>query len=1674
MQPKGEPGNGLSSFWDSEVLVTLRSRSQGNLSANVGSMLNSLATSNLSNLRGPKSPRKGEDSSQQAPLDPQEKQELDQWVKRAQPELGLLKSPPQGVANPQAKAAQHYLSTLVGELAGERLKKDGIDLRVEVFSGDIAQVGLDDSDHQEKTWEKENPGKPWPIRTWLEAPKEGSKPLYRLAVTQGMLETLKTREELAFVVAHQLQLLLSHNIEDPKNEETLEVNQQSFLESRQFQLQNDSAALEMMVDAGINPQGALGALNRLYSKFAPVYSKDDQRAALGAAAKVQEHEGIRFSAMQLQVENLRRTGHPSTAKPISDIPAEIVADPTGEYDSPLDNFAAFQNAMNSVAGDLAGDTTPDWMFGSSSGNPALELLKKLSPDPQDYEKALLGVCEHLNKTSDNPQHRVNGLLRLALALDGRPLPTPFSEAGVSSLSKFLTTNASWNPDSFLQSLSGPKGKSLHRSFAEEVQFNELLQTATAPLATPNSSWAKLAEQSAVNHGTDPETGKFELESLPNFLVLNNAENRRDWPFNSAFNQSMTSVIGSQNPTALAQETVASGLPRGLTFANDMRDAAKHADPSVALELRENLKPIENASNAVREDNARLRLRPPVANPIQLEAYLKGLFTSEASGGFSPAFEAELPALLLDLARTCNHQSDIVFAQGRPDPLDPSLERRLIAMLGSTKGEEKEEISTFLHRNWAHELRVPTQSPRREHTVQLAKHLSGLEPGELVRQLSVQDVSQHADHLKKTLLEGYGLSESALPDASTASLAALEKRVSAGEFEPKEENYQNPDDFKKAKQAYDDRQKQMQELTSFLAPVEARGVLSRLAVLGHDTETSLAAAKKLSQTDFLAVLQSAESTVERAKTVQKVAGGTGLEIVGTDAGTFLIDGFLAVESSFTTIDSFYDMATRTGEISPGAIESRADTRGRMANALNARLEKLDPDQLREWLGKKRVLDTLKPEQTSKLILTLLGDTAKPGGSIEALGAAVADLDKSFKLKEEHGLAYVMMRDSVTESAKLQPGNLDSVFPPEEKGPVDYLAQFRAQLTGLSGLIAMTRNHGPKEQLATIEYLMGRSEEMPKFLERAAEDQALGPVAQTIRNARQSLGESELAVRVMVANSFLAGPNGLLKTADGKEAVLNHFLAGVEPRSLKLARPITQAILVSQGDADSLAVAAVLGQKPKKRGDSSKLTEADILSRVFDSYGVPGIKMKQYLAFTSQFEQYREVFESAQDAANPLNYFETLRLIQNRFGDEWPNDLKVDRVLGSGSVNVAIRYTDEKTGKREVVSLGRQDIVEQTDYDFNRFNKFVDALVTTDEGQQNFGFIKGLINIIKASVGLEFDKESAKAVQKQAFATYKHSYDDGWSVRSIDAYKAQNLGLFMEEAKGRTARKILTEKPELYQQAMRHMAEAEFNLLKGRDASGNLRPTPNFANPDIHDGQVLIDEAAKTVTVLDFGQAVPITNEERELGLDLMTVLGKLHTSKGAAKLLNKRFFPNAKKGEGVQKEDIRKLWKGSQQKMDLFIRLLALVSEKGAEVPLTTVHWILALNRQYVLGEKLDQSIKAQVVGMALSHRVGIGLGTFNTAQTALAKAQQIASSVVSGIAGWVTGWFTDEAAQTGADGEVAGQTAAIGGLKSLAPVSADSPESQARPTEKAWRSKDSWGFYLDDFAPSPEGKAETD
>ena len=1533
------------------------------------------------------------------PLNQAEQKELDTWKERLQPDLGLLQTPPIGSSTPDLTPAKNYVESVLNQVAGDDLKQRGLNVRVELFSGDIPQAALDGDGFQEKVWTKNHPDRPWPIRTWFGVPQDG-KPIYRLVVNEGLLRTLNSRDELGFVLAQQAEQLLAHDKADPANEDAPYANGQSVVEPHKMQMGADRDAVQRMAEHGLNPGGALRALDRLFAQRPPEYSVDDGPRALQAAAAGHEQEGLRVALVQTEVEQLKRSGHPSTAKELEPLPGGLV--PTGPslYEKTVQNFSAFQANLSKLADGLGGDQTPAWMFGVATKPPEMRALQDETASREDFERALLGTLDHLNSSNKTEQFKVNAFLRVLLAFKGDCLPDdkPVSAETLSKLSAGLATSPGWNAAPFLASLKRGE-RSLYRNFARTVQLNPHFQTLAAPLTGPQGQqgWTDLAASAPLNYARDPETSAFTWDKFCSFYTKNQNEGKDNQALAATYNQAVRSYVAAQNPAALASQEDERGVPRATSLTNRLLTTPRLA-PVEHETLRKSLQPLLEAGQGVRETHARLRLRPPVAQPEKLDNYLNELFRSEEWGGFSGEFSRDLPTLLLDVARTASSQPDMVTAPGKPTRFEPTLEKRLCeSLLSSQDPADRKAVLRTLARHWESDRRIPATSPRRAWTEKAAATLDG---PELVELLTKPDLSQHSAVLKQTFTTGWQLKPDDIPDVTTPTLDKLNERAGHKEFEPKKDDYATEGEYMQAMAEYSRRLSTMAAAIPFLATAEARLNLGLLSMLGHDEKLSSTVAGKLDPASFDSILGAAEEAKHRSETIKELGQDMGDENVGSDAGAFLLDGFLAVEGKIQDLDSWYSSFNRTLTVSPGIEEARSGTRKKLSASLAPRLAKLEPPAIQTWLDKKHVLENLTATDASNLIMQTLGDACAPGADPKKLASMVGDLDTKMKLRAEHPAVFSQLRNQIAETARLQPGTVDLVFPPDERSGSEATATFKNQMRGLSGMLAITRGRPSGEQIDTVEYMLGRRKTMPTYLEDASEGQNFAPIAQEIRNVRESMIDADPMERAILANSFLAGPNGLMRSVEGRQAMIDHFMKGIPEKSQELARKVANAVLESQGDADTLAVAFLLAQPPKKKKadgseDVEQLDMAAILSRLFDSYGVPGIKMKQYLAFTSEFEPFKEAFESAQDAAMPLNHYQTLKLIQGRFGDDWPKDLKVERTLGSGSVNVAIRYKNQKTGKNEVVSLGREDIEETTAYDFKRFTKFLEALTRTPEDKDKFGYALGLMDLIRSSVKLEFDKEAAMKVQKMAFKSYQRKFE-GYTVRSIDAHKVAHLGLFMEEAKGRTARKIALENPALYKDAMRRMATVEVGMLRGQTNSGNWWPKATFANPDFHDGQVLIDEPNKTVTILDFGQAVPIDNAQRETALDLLTVIGKGDSAEAATKRLNKRFF---KDKPGLTVDDLQDIMK-RKDRMDCFIHLLSLISQHGSEVPISAVHWVLGLNRQIALGEKLGQSIHGQVRNMVINHKIGLPLGVYNVAHEAKGIAVRIGTALSHCLGAW--------------------------------------------------------------------------
>ena len=95
------------------------------------------------------------------------KREYERWHRRLRDDMGFLTTPPVGSTEPAMKKAHDYLFDLVDRLAGPDLSKSDIDLRIELFSGDVPQAAIDDSNKMEENWKQYRGDRRWPITSLL-------------------------------------------------------------------------------------------------------------------------------------------------------------------------------------------------------------------------------------------------------------------------------------------------------------------------------------------------------------------------------------------------------------------------------------------------------------------------------------------------------------------------------------------------------------------------------------------------------------------------------------------------------------------------------------------------------------------------------------------------------------------------------------------------------------------------------------------------------------------------------------------------------------------------------------------------------------------------------------------------------------------------------------------------------------------------------------------------------------------------------------------------------------------------------------------------------------------------------------------------------------------------------------------------------------------------------------------------------------------------------------------------------------------------------------------------------------------------------------------------------------------------------------------------------------------
>ena len=1459
-------------------------------------------------------------------------------------DYGKLLTPSDAKVLPEVAQMQSMAQSMVEKVGGEALKKAGLDVRVNLYASDRADsFARVDPNGPKKSFV----GK---VKSLFSSEEEKPAPV-EIGLTVGALKKAQTEDQLAFLVAREVAKAVS-------GDHAITIN--NLVTSQGNEVAADAKAFEMLTEAGYDPAEGLTSLEELCRNQEA--GRNGLSDALSAAVSSEHHQGVRMALAQMNVENLRRTkaaAHPKSVhkalpqSTISQLPSEIVQNPLTGVIGEMAEAYATQPIVVGTDGVLApkGDIAREKLFSKKWNaedagdalNSGLEKLQSLPPQ----EKAERGLAL-LQGVANVGWHKGN--------------PPNLTE----KFTEFMAGAKGWKADAFIEKLEktestlGAFESNAAADFTFQVLMNPKFQKAVAPLMKDDPEWQKLFEAApkllSISKDGTQESVHEQLSGAVGLLA--GQERRELYP------------MYRQWPGALK--------PGQGPLDNILRDGMKTLMSNYQVEGRENLRDyIEKFDGALQAD-----------------------FVADMRGALAPSLKKlEVQRDQLIAKKDINQEeADVLFDLIDLAPINEDQQFQLLNNI-TTQAETlplfKDQPFTE-NKSWANFLgsslvseKVPSQTKEKIFKSMVAtlpsRGLRGHEPGakELI-----------AFTAQKTDMELMGHINLEIANNGIGS-----KLNEYGE-----------------------------------APTHGNPVMS---LVGSDKELSTRVAKNTNLLQFDSWLG-------------KLHGD---ETHRLDSGTrrFMLDTMLANQKKEADLEEWVERVNTL--VDPYTLSLNPDLKPRMQEYLVPTLEKFEGAQLREKLATEPVMSILSEEQATSFLVEVL-NPASMAGDDDKLRSELLNLEEQFKLGDKPTLKKSVYVE-VAEQAKLQPHNIDYVLPNITEPTADMAKTLDKEIRGLSALVAAARTRPAKEQLDTVEYLMGRNADVPAYFDTMENDafealsavdpriveelQANGATAGVLlEGLRNFLSSSDIIVRTAVAASFLAGPGGLLGNENGKDFLLDTFLAPVQDKagdSAEVAVELIRAALKAEEKSLGAIGGYLLAQKqeePEAGGEVKEPTMGEMLHHAFGSYTTPGHKMEQYLAFSKTFAEFEEDFAKAQDSARDMNYFDGVKLIQHHYGDNWPKNRVVQKIIGNGSVNVAVLFTDADTGENGVAPVspdqkndvtpyagsnifpadptnveGDDQVVQmpipaahvQSDYDFYRLERTISCFLENPKMKAEYGFMDGLLKVLKESVSLEFDRAAAFKMQKDVYPFYKRKVGK-WNISAVPAYHLEGDAIVMGLAGGKTARKTLQRDEAVYKEAMTALGSLETDALTGIGPKGNIIPQASHANADFHDGQVLIDTEKDNVWILDFAQCVPITPEETKYALSIATIIGGVPDVKSmvdSGNVVGKSAeILSGLTDLDIPAKDLEPILEGDNE-MDKFIKLVGYLANRGKPMPLSVVHWIQMLNRRRALGDKIGENFMLQAKMMGASHLLTGGVGTYNAVRQGIKTAKNVWGSLVGGV-----------------------------------------------------------------------------
>lgn len=1424
-------------------------------------------------------------AAQSRPIDEKTAQALEKLGKANHFETRSLLTPPFGSIPQDVQRARQQITDIFVELGGSDLKAYEGHWIVNIYadSQEKGNAWVKQLFHEERIW-NEAAGRSIRYRDAMKLASDGM-PIYEFGFSVGLLSRLQTKDQLAFIIGHELTHLLERHLDSESGR----------VSSQQHEVVADAESTKRLIGK-YNIKAGIEAMSMFHEVPGAEVKPGNTMDLLVSGAASHHHEGQRISALQFLVEHYLRTDPRAqdlrTSTPLSDFFRIQSRMPRIKPDANFSEWVKYyRETLNEVFlnNEKLAETQQDGR--GHSGFERSSMVR--TPSPEQRIEFLNQLIADIESAPVSKSVKVNAFLQIMSFIEaGQFQLGSLSGAQVQNVTRFLLKNSvgsdGWRYSDY--ALIEQEMKPEFRLYLNQLLLgNKGGLSVLTHLVKLSPEWKRLYEGLHDIRRFKSLNGEIDVISLEKEVLR--SEKSKD-------------ILVDQHIRSLAEELKSARWKDGkIPDFYYLRSLSQKAEDK-SLRTQGILDVLKVNEYSVTVDYVALR-----------QDILESIKASEVSFDKEYTFSN---AKVLVASRILNDTSVSLIARKAVFYrmaifLDDNMEFK-------TGSEVSRNLSQFLN------------SLSKEAKMQLL-----LNPYPVIAQRKEKVFSLARVHKWQGLIQMGDVLDKAEKEGSSKYVDLLRSwgRQSVGVI--RLFSYGNQSSFVDKMSAAENR--------SFFESLERH-----------------------SRT-YDALLDLSKSS--------KAGRGTSHR----DASAMLV---MALSSGFSEL-SFGEFQKRWTTIREMAGEGYS-----LSPEMRLQFEKYTQSQFPGLKHEAQIKAALDPHlspllNSSQIAEVLVEDVRRKVGadhSVAHLSALVLEVIKTAKLKEKPQL-YNRFRNSIAEKWNLQPNTVARVFPQDGRTATQKTSSLQEPIRGLSALLAATRGHAASEQLQMIDYLMGRAGKWPAFIDKMESDiQGIGNnrkvgvslISHVVELKKTMQLRSEVE-RAALVNSFLTGPTGLIKDKQNLAVVSERILAAVTAENRDFARIMLDSLYQAEGMSKSVFLSYVLAQK----STSSSLSEALVLKSILDAYGVPGVKLAQYLSFTDEFRSFKSTLETYQDAALPLSYYEMLELIQDRLGDKWNAEkFRIVKILGSGSVNIAVEYVDLETGKSGVINVSRSNIVTKTSEDFYRFELLLKSLSGNPTHGRKFDFVVGLMNIIKSSVSLEFDKKHAFEIQRELQALYNRDVK-GWKVRTVDAYSVEGMTIMMQKAPGVGARQLSVTDPQAYRSAMAALLSVEDSILRGVGADDASKPKALHANPDLHDGQVLIDVKEKIVTLLDFGQAERISNSERQLGIEMLRFISGVDSAKSAKSNLESRLKSmGIKNGDSLTVEFFSDVLSRTDR-MDRFVRLVSGLSQRGVQVPLSSVHWVLAVNRAIKLGHKIDVPMEAAYRNMLLTTKVGLSLQTYNKA-----------------------------------------------------------------------------------------------